>query len=427
MISPANFNARADRHRRPRRSGRAARELVATAKGRAIPLKVSAPFHCALMAPRPAPSPPSSARSRFGRRVSRRRELRRRAERDPARVAELLVRQVTGAVRWDETIERMAAEGVTHALEIGPGKVLAGLVKRIAKGIKVLSVGERRRSSASRLSSRKPSSTVEGRRAPVYKRRGGRLSTTRALGEACSTRRQGGDRHGRLARHRPRSGGGARGAGRDRGRHLRQGRGGGARGRRAIAARGGKAEVVGFDVADMKAVDAAVDECSSGSAGSTCSSPTPASRSTGCCSASRRRTSSVSSRQRQGPSPARAPRAGDDARPGGRIIFLSSVVGEMGNAGRRSTPRPRRRCSAPRARRARVRLARHHGERGGARVHRHRHDHRDHRRAEGEADEVIPLGRTGPPEEIAAASVPCSDEAGYITGQTLRVNGGMYM
>ena len=61
---------------------------------------------------------------------------------DPARVAALLVRQVDGPVQWSRSVERMAAEGVTHALEIGPGKVLAGLVKRIAKGIRVLSVGD---------------------------------------------------------------------------------------------------------------------------------------------------------------------------------------------------------------------------------------------------------------------------------------------
>ena len=61
---------------------------------------------------------------------------------DASRVKELLVRQVDGAVRWDASVRFMAAEGVTHALEIGPGKVLAGLVKRIAKDIKVLSVGD---------------------------------------------------------------------------------------------------------------------------------------------------------------------------------------------------------------------------------------------------------------------------------------------
>ncbi len=52
------------------------------------------------------------------------------------------MRQVDGAVRWEETVRFMAAHGVTHALEIGPGKVLAGLAKRIAKDVKVLSVAD---------------------------------------------------------------------------------------------------------------------------------------------------------------------------------------------------------------------------------------------------------------------------------------------
>jgi len=52
------------------------------------------------------------------------------------------VKQVDGAVRWEESVRLMAASGITHAIEIGPGKVLAGLVKRIAKEIKVLSVGD---------------------------------------------------------------------------------------------------------------------------------------------------------------------------------------------------------------------------------------------------------------------------------------------
>jgi [acyl-carrier-protein] S-malonyltransferase len=61
---------------------------------------------------------------------------------DPGRVRELLVRQIDAPVQWLKSIERIAAEGVTHALEIGPGKVLAGLVKRITKQITVLSVSD---------------------------------------------------------------------------------------------------------------------------------------------------------------------------------------------------------------------------------------------------------------------------------------------
>jgi [acyl-carrier-protein] S-malonyltransferase len=61
---------------------------------------------------------------------------------DPERVRDLLVRQIDGPVQWLKTIELLAAEGVTHALEIGPQKVLAGLVKRITKQITVVGVSD---------------------------------------------------------------------------------------------------------------------------------------------------------------------------------------------------------------------------------------------------------------------------------------------
>jgi [acyl-carrier-protein] S-malonyltransferase len=61
---------------------------------------------------------------------------------DAARVPELLVRQIDGAVLWDQSVTAMAEAGVTRALEIGPGKVLAGLAKRIDKRVSVLSVSD---------------------------------------------------------------------------------------------------------------------------------------------------------------------------------------------------------------------------------------------------------------------------------------------
>ena len=61
---------------------------------------------------------------------------------EPQRVKELLVRQVDGAVRWEQAVRLMHMEGITHAIEIGPGKVLAGLCRRIAKEMKVQSVGD---------------------------------------------------------------------------------------------------------------------------------------------------------------------------------------------------------------------------------------------------------------------------------------------
>lgn len=143
-VQPANFNApgqvviagHADAVAR-------AGELAGKEKGKAIPLKVSAPFHCSLMAPA----------AKVVRDELERVAIQRPAfpvvanvdaspNDDAARVKELLVRQVDGAVRWEDSVRFMVAQGVTHALEIGPGKVLAGLCKRIAKELKVLSVGD---------------------------------------------------------------------------------------------------------------------------------------------------------------------------------------------------------------------------------------------------------------------------------------------
>ncbi len=144
VVSPANFNA-------PGQivvAGHAAavgrlNELVAAKGGKVIPLKVSAPFHCALMAP--------AARALEARLAEVTvkplgfpivANVDAKPNRDALRVKELLVRQVDGAVRWEESVRFMASSGVTRALEIGPGKVLAGLAKRIAKDVKVLSVGD---------------------------------------------------------------------------------------------------------------------------------------------------------------------------------------------------------------------------------------------------------------------------------------------
>jgi [acyl-carrier-protein] S-malonyltransferase len=108
---------------------------VAKARGvkRAMLLPVSAPFHCALMAPvadvmqeafettaARAPAVPLIAN------VSAAKET------DPARIQALLVEQVTATVRWRESVEAMTAMGIDSFVELGAGKVLAGLVRRIA-------------------------------------------------------------------------------------------------------------------------------------------------------------------------------------------------------------------------------------------------------------------------------------------------------
>jgi [acyl-carrier-protein] S-malonyltransferase len=144
IVSPANFNAPGQivvaGH-----AGAVARvgELVAAEKGKAIPLKVSAPFHCALMAPAATVLAEKLAAITIDPLafpvVA---NLDAKPNREEKRVKDLLVGQVDGAVRWEESVRLIAAAGVDRALEIGPGKVLAGLVKRIAKDVRVLSVSD---------------------------------------------------------------------------------------------------------------------------------------------------------------------------------------------------------------------------------------------------------------------------------------------
>jgi [acyl-carrier-protein] S-malonyltransferase len=103
---------------------------------RAIPLAVSAPFHCALMAPAAEKLALELARVRF---ADVRPPVVTNVEAEPnsdgSRVAELLRRQVTAPVRFVEMVRRMQALGVTRLLEIGPGRVLGGLVARIDRSL----------------------------------------------------------------------------------------------------------------------------------------------------------------------------------------------------------------------------------------------------------------------------------------------------
>ena len=108
---------------------------------RAMPLPVSAPFHCSLMAPvqprlaevlgafpMKQPNAPVIANATA------------EPNSDPGQIVPLLLRQVTAPVRWVQTVQKMALGGVDTVIEIGPGKVLAGLIRRIDKGLRVYSV-----------------------------------------------------------------------------------------------------------------------------------------------------------------------------------------------------------------------------------------------------------------------------------------------
>jgi [acyl-carrier-protein] S-malonyltransferase len=117
---------------------------IAKAKGakRALLLPVSAPFHCVLMQPAAdvmaqaladvaisAPLVPLVANVQAS------------AVTDPAQIRALLVAQVTGRVRWRESVQWMAAQGVSAYWEVGAGKALLGMIKRIAVGAETRAVG----------------------------------------------------------------------------------------------------------------------------------------------------------------------------------------------------------------------------------------------------------------------------------------------
>ena len=119
---------------------------LAKAKGakRAVLLPVSAPFHSALL--RPAAERLATVLEGIRFRdlgVPLVTNVDAELLTEGARVAETLIRQVTAPVRWEDGVLRLAKEGVTAAVEVGPGKVLSGLIRRIAPEIQTVNVEDR--------------------------------------------------------------------------------------------------------------------------------------------------------------------------------------------------------------------------------------------------------------------------------------------
>ena len=117
---------------------------IAKARGakRALLLPVSAPFHCALMQPAAdAMAAALSGVTLLAPRVPLVANVRADAVTDPETIRALLVEQVTGSVRWRESVLWMESRGVTEAWEIGAGKALSGMIKRIAPGISTRAIG----------------------------------------------------------------------------------------------------------------------------------------------------------------------------------------------------------------------------------------------------------------------------------------------
>lgn len=118
-------------------------DAASEAEARAIPLKVSAPFHCELMqaaAEQLAAALATTTISAMSAPVISNVEAEPNSDRD--RVATLLVAQVTSKVRWEESVRMTVRMGATRAIEVGHGKVLKGLVRRIARELPVHSFGE---------------------------------------------------------------------------------------------------------------------------------------------------------------------------------------------------------------------------------------------------------------------------------------------
>jgi len=138
VVAPANFNSplqtviagHADAVER------ACDEARTRGAKKAVPLPVSAPFHCALMAPAAEKLAAELAAVRFEEpAVPVVTNVEAEPNADPARIPDLLRRQVTAPVRFTDCVRRLAALGVTRVLEIGPGRVLTALVARIERGL----------------------------------------------------------------------------------------------------------------------------------------------------------------------------------------------------------------------------------------------------------------------------------------------------
>jgi [acyl-carrier-protein] S-malonyltransferase len=140
IVAPANFNSPEQTVIAGHTAAVARASALCTERGakRAVTLPVSAPFHCALMAPARERMTPLLEAAVF-------REARwpivTNVDASPATegsaLRRALVRQIDSTVRWVESVRRLAADGVTGGLEIGPGAVLSGLVRRIDKAVKV--------------------------------------------------------------------------------------------------------------------------------------------------------------------------------------------------------------------------------------------------------------------------------------------------
>jgi len=143
VVSPANLNAPGQVVIAGTAAAvaRAIERAKALGARRAIPLQVSAPFHSALMRPAEARlAPELRAVAASDPRVPVVANVDAEPKRDRAAAIDALIRQVSAPVRWEAVVRRLASEGVTAYVEVGPGTVLSGLLKKIIRDQTILNV-----------------------------------------------------------------------------------------------------------------------------------------------------------------------------------------------------------------------------------------------------------------------------------------------
>jgi [acyl-carrier-protein] S-malonyltransferase len=144
VVSPANLNGGGQVVIAGARDAvtRAGERAVALGAKRAVPLAVSAPFHCALMKPAEERlAPELRALDVRDPRVPIVANVDAVPKRDAASAVEALVAQVSSPVQWEAVVRRLASEGVTTYVEVGPGTVLTRLVKKIHREATIVSFG----------------------------------------------------------------------------------------------------------------------------------------------------------------------------------------------------------------------------------------------------------------------------------------------
>ncbi|WP_217520738.1 ACP S-malonyltransferase [Vibrio metschnikovii] len=145
IVSPVNFNSPgqvviAGQKEAVERAGVLCKEAGAK---RALPLPVSVPSHCALMKPAAEKLAIALAGLQFNSpSIPVINNVDVLAETDPAKIKDALVRQLYNPVRWTDAVQSMSDQGIEKLIEVGPGKVLTGLTKRIVKTLDAVAVND---------------------------------------------------------------------------------------------------------------------------------------------------------------------------------------------------------------------------------------------------------------------------------------------